>query len=236
MLQSIQNSVKTIQICERCLKQMNVTNHIVSYEASSCLSSCNDSLATKSVCANYMEKGHTSHIPSLRACNTCLAEGLKCNRFLVMAVITDCEECNKKALLALNSIAKNETLPAELSLVVAIPDVVHLGKSLKCSWANWFIDLEGARSNLVLIHTLRDSGSLDIRRKLKKCLTLDCVRNKDRMAVEPIVRLTRLTVLDVLNQGGQASLCKRPIALKRGTQGKTLALDYDFDSREARVI
>ena len=38
------------------------------------------------------------------------------------------------------------------------------------------------------------------------------------------------------NQGGQASLCKRPIALKRGTQGKTLALDYDFDSREARVI
>ena len=60
------------------------------------------------------------------------------------------------------------------------------------------------------------------------------------MAVEPIVRLTRPTVLNVLeevafvvhtvvpekyrfwksNQGELASLCKRPIALKRGTQGK----------------
>ena len=143
----------------------------------------------------------------------------------------------RKALLVLNSSAKNETLPAELSIVVALPHVVHLGKSLKCSWANWFIGLEGARSNLVLIRTLRDSGSLDIRRRLKKCLTLECVRNKDRMAVEPILCITRSTVLDVLeevtfcgshrgarkcrfwksNQGVQASLCKRPIALKCGT-------------------
>ena len=88
-------------------------------------------------------------------------------RFLVMGLVTDCEECNKKALLALNPSAKNKTLPAELSLVVALPDVVHLGKSLKCNWANWFINFEGARSNLVLIRTLRDSGSLDIRRKLR---------------------------------------------------------------------
>ena len=95
-----------------------------------------------------MEKDHTSHIPSFRACNTCLAEGLKCNRFLVMAVVTGCEECYKKALLALNSSAKNETLPAELSLAAVLPDVVHFGKSLKCSWANWFIDLDGTRSNL----------------------------------------------------------------------------------------
>ena len=42
----------------------------------------------------------------------------------------------RKALLVLNSSAKNETLPAELSVVVALPHVVHLGKSLKCSWAN----------------------------------------------------------------------------------------------------
>ena len=52
-------------------------------------------------------------------------------RFLVMAVVTDCEECIKKALVALNPSAKNETLPPELSLVVALPYVVHLGKSLK---------------------------------------------------------------------------------------------------------
>ena len=75
------------------------------------------------------------------------------------------------------------------------------------------------------------------------------------MAVEPSVHLTRPTVFDVLeevtfvvhtlvpekyrfwqsNRGGQASSYKRLIALKRGTQGKILALDYDFDSREARL-
>ena len=213
-------------------------------------------LELKSVCPNCKGKGHSSHIPSLRACNTCLDEGLKCHKFLVMVVVTDCEECNKKALLTLNSSAKDETLPAELSLIVALPDVVHLGKSLKCSWANWFIDLEGAKSNLVLIRTLRDCGSLDIRKKLRKLLSLDCVRNKDRMAVEPIVRLTRSAVLDVLkevnfvvhtvvpekyrfwksNQAGQSSLCKKPIALKRGSQGKILVLDYNFVSHESRLV
>ena len=96
-----------------------------------------------------MEKDHTSHIPSFTACNTCLAGGFKCNRFLVMAIVTGCEECYKKDLLVLNSSAKNETLLAELSLAVVLPDVFHFGKSLKSSWANWFIDLEGTRSNLV---------------------------------------------------------------------------------------
>ena len=256
MLQSIQKSAKTIQTCERCLKQQPATNHIVSFETSQCLSSCDECLELKSVCPNCKEKGHTSHLPSLRACNTCLDEGVKCNKFLVMVVVTDCEECNKKALSTLNSNAEDETLPGELSLIVALPDVVHLGKSLKCSWANWYIELEGAKSNLVLLRTLRDCGSPDIRRKLRKLLTLDCVRNKDRMAVEPIVRLTRSAVLDVLkevtfvvhtvvpekyrfwksNQGGQSSLCKKPIALKRGSQGKILALDYNFVSHESRLV
>ena len=49
----------------------------------------------------------------------------------IMVVVTDCEECNKRALLTLNSNAADETLPAELSLIVALPDVVHLGKRLK---------------------------------------------------------------------------------------------------------
>ena len=111
-----------------------------------------------------------------------------------------CEECNRKVLSAMNSSAKNQTLPADLFLVIALPDVIHLGKSLNCSWADQFIDLEGAISNFVSIRTLRDSGSFDIRRKLRKCVTLDCVRNKDRMAVKPIVHLTRPAVLYVLEE------------------------------------
>ena len=94
--------------------------------------------------------------------------------------------------------AQDGTLPPEFSLLVALPAVVHLVQSMKCSWANWFIDLEGAKSSLGLSRTLRDSAGPDVRKKLPKLLTLDCVRNKDRMAVELIVRLTRTPVLEIL--------------------------------------
>ena len=77
------------------------------------------------------------------------------------------------------------------TVISRIKDVVHLGKSMKCNWANWFIDLECAKSGLLLIRTRRDSAGPDVRKKLRNLLTLDCIRNKDRMAVEPIVRLTR---------------------------------------------
>ena len=36
-------------------------------------------------------------------------------------------------------------------MISRIKDVVHLGTSMKCNWANWFIDLEGSKSGLVLI-------------------------------------------------------------------------------------
>ena len=69
------------------------------------------------------------------------------------------------------------------------------------------------------------------------------------LSLEPIMRLTRPSVLDVLKElrtyvihtivpekyrfwkSNQSSVCKRPIALEIGPQGKVLALDYDFDSR-----
>ena len=50
-----------------------------------------------------------------------------------------------------------------------LPDVVHLGKSFKCSWANWFTDLEGAKSSLVLIRTLYDSAGPDVVRSYENC-------------------------------------------------------------------
>ena len=111
--------------------------------------------------------------------------------------------------------AQDGTLP--LSLFVTLPDVVHLGKSMKCSWTNLFIDLEGAKSSLVLIRTLRDSAGPDMRKKLRKLLTLDCVRNKDRKAVEPIMRLTGASILDLhsteRNKFGRAHNSSRKVSL-----------------------
>ena len=64
--------------------------------------------------------------------------------------------------------------------------------------------------NLVLIRTLRHSTDRDVRKPLQKMLILDFVRNKDRMAVEPIVRLTRPELVEILNKVSLvAHLCWR---------------------------
>lgn len=57
-------------------------------------------------------------------------------------------------------------------------------------------------SDLVLIRTLRGSTGSDVHKLLhvRKMLTLERLRKKDRMAVEPIVRLTRLEVIEVLSK------------------------------------
>ena len=119
-----------------------------------------------------------SHIPSLRACDSCLKKNIQCRKFATLAVITDCEECVKKALLELDTMADGGTLPTDFFLAVPLPDVVHVGKSLKCSWSNWFLDFNGELSNLVLLRTLRDDACTENRKKLKKLLSLECVRNQ----------------------------------------------------------
>ena len=63
-----------------------------------------------------------------------------------------------------------------------------------------FINLNGRMSNLVLIRTLRDSSTYDVPKPRRKMLTLECVRNKDKMAVEPVVRLTIPEVIDLLSK------------------------------------
>ena len=90
-------------------------------------------------------------------------------------------------------------------------------------------------------------------KKLRKLLSLECVRNKDRMAVEPVVRLTRPEVLEVLRQiqfvahtivpekyrfwkSNQTGVCPRPIAITYGPQGTLLVLDYDFESSTAKLV
>ena len=83
-----------------------------------------------------------------------------------------------------------------LALVLSLPDGVHIRKTMKCSYRpRW------GMSNLVLIRTLRNSIVTLVRFMIqaKKVSLLDFVRNKDRRAVEPIVRLTRPKVLDFLS-------------------------------------
>ena len=55
-------------------------------------------------------------------------------------------------------------------------------------------------SNLALNYTLRNSTDPDVHKPQRKMLTLEYVRNKDGMAIELIVRLTRPELVEVLNK------------------------------------
>ena len=244
---------KTVKVCERCLTKQSLQNHIVTHENAHCNSKCDTCLQMKAICQDCQRKGHVSYLPALRCCESCLKESIQCRKVAVLAVVADCEECNKQALLEIQKMSENHNMPPELLLLTPLPDVVHIGKSLKCSWANWFIDLNGQMSNLVLIRTLRDSTDCDVRKPLRKLLTLECVGNKDRMAVEPIVRLTRPEVVDVLRKvalvvhtlvpekykfwtSNQQGVCCHPVAISPGPLGSVLALDYDFVSCCSRLL
>ena len=56
------------------------------------------------------------------------------------------------------------------------------------------------RPIVALVRTLRDSTDSDVHKLLHVMLTLERLRKRDTMAVEPIVRLTRPEVIEVLSK------------------------------------
>ena len=124
------------------------------------------------------------------------------------------------------------------------PDSVHVGRSLKCSICNWFIILNGERGCLFIMHTLRDDSNPAVRKKLRKLLKAEDMQSKDRMAVEPIIRLSNPEVLDTLKEvnnvvhqlipkkyrvleNNQAGMFPYPIAITCSQQGKFSFLDLN---------
>ena len=177
-----------MQVHRKCCQDAKSNNLIVSMASLGqdyCVAYCDISWTAKKVCINCQRRGQTSHFPALRACTRCLNSGSKCEKVAVVVVTTDYEESNKLALPQLHDGTAKGRTPPELSLLAAIPDVVHLGKSLKCSWSNWILWFNGTRSTLAILYNLRREAEPELRMKLKKLLTEESMRNKDRMAVDP---------------------------------------------------
>ena len=123
-------------------------------------------------------------------------------RLAAFVYTRNCEEGNKKVLENLNQHIEG-TIEVELALMVRLPDAIHVGKSLKCSFANWYIVLKGQRSNLAFLRTLQDESNPETETLCRKLLTdSETVRNKYRMAVDPILDLTADSVISaVINVG-----------------------------------
>lgn len=241
------DEVNVVQTCITCLGRSISQDHIIGKEqVQHCRSTCNECLHLQDVC-NQCRESQSSYIPSLRACQACLENGIKCVRGTVLVISADCEQSNKTAFEMIRAARESGDLAPQFIFAV-MPDAVHVGKSLKASFANWAIFLNSERACLSILHTLRD-----VHPGLKKLLTRDAVMNKDRMDVDCILHLTNPSVLAILesldhvvhtilpdkykiNASNKAGMYPHLVALTIGESGKLLVLDYKPTKETSRLL
>ena len=178
---------------------------------------------------------------------------MQCVHLAILALSSDCEEGNKKAMELLEQRQKDGSVDPQMEFCVYLPDAVHVGKSCKCSFSNWFCLLDGSRVSLAVVHTLREDSDPSIKAQLRKLLAKEDVQNKDRMAIEPIIRLTSPDVSKVLSatkqkvvhtlipdkfrpiDSNKVGLYPHPISICLGPKGKFFFLDYAPLKKETKL-
>jgi hypothetical protein len=170
------NKVDVVQTCHCCIKSADSTRHILDNAATMvCKSACQVCIENASLCDDCHAQGQIGHIPSLCACQRCLEANVQCVRAVVLVLASDCESGNKKAFELISESKSDRMLPPQF-IFICLPDAVHIGKSLKCSFANWMLLLDDERACLSMLHTICDSDP-----ELKRLLPRDSVLNKDCM-------------------------------------------------------
>lgn len=238
-----------LQCCGACLE---ICSSNVVVQSDCCESSvCNTCTALQSVCDKCRDAGQVSHYPSLRACSSCLECNIKCVKCVVLSWSVDCESGNRK----MADIVSSKSIK-HLEHLVVIPDAVHLAKTYKCSWSNWFLVLgKGDRSTLATLRNLRNDSNPAVRDTLHRLLTAEAVRNKDRMAVEPLLELTSENLLDVLNSmkdvfvtmnivperyrindSNKTGLYDHPFAISTAGTGKLIFLNWNAKTGTSDLV
>lgn len=118
----------------------------------------------KQVCDECLKNGQVSYSPALRACSHCLNNNVQWVNLVILALSSDCETGNRKAMELLER--HQEAGLADPQICVYLPDAVHVGKSCKCSLSNWFCLLDESRLSLAVIHTLREISDPSIKSQL----------------------------------------------------------------------
>ena len=244
-----QQQCTLLQICQACQEKAPSVDNVLTENATElCESVCVDCFENKDICDACKAQGQTSYFPSLRTCKRCTESETKCIRVAVLAFIVDCEEGNKKAMTEMKDEQENGTVDPELALCVLLPDSLHVGKSLKASFANWYLKLSNERGNLSMLKTLRNKADPEVRRETRKFLPRnDYVRNKDRQDPTAVMKLTNpdftkyLSSLDFVGhtivpetdrftEHNKVGMYPHPISIGTGPYGKLLFLTLNTDT------
>ena len=252
LTEKVKDHVKILQMCENCLAKTKVENLIVQNSAI-CKSFCETCFDEKHVCQPCKADGQVSIYPPLRACKNCLDNNEKCSKRAVLVITTDCEEGNKQMFLKLKDEIENGTFDPHICLAVPLPDAPHLGKSLKASFSNWFLQLSNERGCLAFLHTLRNRSTKSEREEMRKLLPKnDHVRNKDRQDPVAVLCLSKQKVIKHLESIGyvvhtiipertkftinnKIGMYPCPISVCVGPHGYLFMLTYDQEKRQGKI-
>ena len=225
MSASLLSTFKTgLEICAHCAERVPSKEHILSYIYTTTREShCNDCLTNMSLCADDEEQGHTSHLPCSRACSNCLQRGELCVRLVFLVLTADCEEGNKAASQIIKKSIEDASIDPELSLLSIIPEVPHVGKSLKAGFSIWFLKLRNELSNLAVIRSLRNRSTDDVKRAVRKLNPKDDhvpERGRDRQDPSAVLSLPNESLLTYVSSTGQVSKKITPETSKFTTENR----------------
>ena len=122
-------------------------------------------------------------------CTNCISKGIQFIHLAILALSSDCEGGNKRAMEVLLQNEMDGIVDPQLEDCVFLPHAVHVGKSIKCSFSNWFCLLDGYRLALSVVHTLRDDSNLDARLKLENFFLKKCSEQRSHASRTNPVRV-----------------------------------------------
>jgi hypothetical protein len=114
-----------------------------------------------------------------------------------------------------------------LNLLLACPEVVHCGKTVRGAWACWLLFFLGERSGLVVLRVLRKDPVWG--RRFQLLLPLSAVRNRDQMDVLSMLQVSQPQVRSLLDLVNSVviTLCPERFKLWTGNKVGTLISPVD---------
>ena len=165
------DQIRLIQMCENCIVKTKDENMVLTKSNFLvCKSYCDNCFTSDAVCENFSVKGQIQVNPELWGWNYCFKNNFRCIRRVVLVITVVCESGNKQCLKQIQQELNESTINPHLSLFLLLPDVLHVLKTSKASFSNWYLQLNNEHGFLSIFYTLRNRADHDMRENVKSFL------------------------------------------------------------------
>ena len=185
--------IKTVSKCEACVRSKPAHLNTIPPETP-CKSLCQDCWTNKDLCAQCRGLGRKTIYPQLEPCFQCLEKGINCKKVVFYFLAMDCFTGNRFMIEQFQKDLLDGTKDPEVFLTEPIGEIIHILKTIKSSFSNWFVlGLGGNIINLSMLRTLRDDNKDKvITAALRRVLQKGSVVNRDRQDTDCLIEFSKL--------------------------------------------